>query len=101
MHPDDPGAFVLYSGYTRQQLENPLEGISPDNELIDYAKHLCSEYKNELGLWEHDRKAGRNDYHDCATYRMYHIELLTQWGVLTRAEQQPKGRKVYSKGVKR
>jgi len=99
VNPNDPGGIVLYSGFTAQQLENPAEGIAPENELIDYAKHMCSEYKNDLGLWEHDRKAGRNDYRDCATYHIYHVDLLTQWGVLTQAEARPRGRRVLSKGV--
>lgn len=80
--PGDPGSFVLYSGYTEHQLEAPNPDIDPENELVDYAKHLCAEYRDELGNWEHDKTAGRNDYHDCATYRMAHIEILRQGGVL-------------------
>jgi len=83
INPEDPGAFVLYSGYTQGQLEQQQKGsLLLANDLEDYAKHLCAEYRNELGIWEHDKSAGRNDYADCATYRMYHIELLKQQGRL-------------------
>ena len=78
----EPGSFNLYSGYTQQQIEHPVAGITPENGLTDYAKHLCAEFRNELGMWEHDKKAGRNDYHDIATYRMYHIERVRAWGLL-------------------
>ncbi len=80
--PGDPGSFVLYSGFTEHQLTNPVPGVQPENELIDYARHLCAEYRDELGLWHHDHKRGRNDWHDCATYRMAHIEILSQSGQL-------------------
>jgi phage terminase large subunit GpA-like protein len=97
LDPEAPGAFVLYSGYTAAQL---AAGVDPaQNELTDYAKHLCAEYKTELGLWEHDQKAGRNDYHDCATYRMYHIDLLKQWGSLTPEAITRPIRRIISKGV--
>ncbi len=88
--PGDPGSFVLYSGYTEQQLTSKTPGITPENELTDYAKHLCAEFRNELGNWEHDHKAGRNDWHDCATYRMAHIEILYQQGALTRPAAETK-----------
>ncbi|MCK9172021.1 MAG: phage terminase large subunit family protein [Desulfuromonas thiophila] len=91
--PGDPGSFVLYSGYTEQQLTSKAPGITPENELTDYAKHLCAEFRNELGNWEHDHKAGRNDWHDCATYRMAHIEILNQQGALSRpAGEEPKNK---------
>jgi len=85
---DDPGAFVLYSGYTQGQLEQQKNsGILPANELEDYAKHLCSEYRDELLVWHHDKNAGRNDYADCATYRMFHIELLKMQGRLVKPKE--------------
>ncbi len=87
--PGDPGSFVLYSGYTEQQLANPAGLGGQANELEDYARHLCAEYRTELGLWEHDPKAGRNDWHDCATYRMAHIEILSQTGLLNPAPTGP------------
>jgi phage terminase large subunit GpA-like protein len=89
VNPGDPGSFNLYSGYTEHQLNNPNKAIEPENELTDYAKHLCAEYRNDLGNWEHDKTAGRNDYHDCATYRMAHIEILRQGGALIRQNATP------------
>lgn len=87
---DDPGAFILYSGFTAHQLESKIQVTEDDNDLIDYAKHLCSEYKDEVGNWVHDRKSGRNDYHDCATYRIYHIDLVMQLGLLVQNNIKPK-----------
>lgn len=86
VNPEDPGAFVLYSGYTAKQIEQMKEPGFEDipNGLTDYAKHLCSEYRDELGNWQHDRKAGRNDFRDTATYRMYLIDLFLQSGMLTK-----------------
>jgi hypothetical protein len=86
----EPGSFNLYSGFTKQQLNHPVAGVQPENELIDYAKHLCAEYRNELGLWEHDHKAGRNDWHDTGTYRMHHLERVQAWGLLVPPAQQVK-----------
>ena len=97
---DDPGAFLLYSGFTEQQLEHPVPGITPDSELKDYARHLTAEYRDELGNWQHDTKVGRNDFADCETYFMYHIDLLKSWGVLVGAsDHQAPRRRVYSEGV--
>lgn len=79
----DPGSFNLHCGYTVGQLEQMAKtGIRMPNGLVEYAKHLCSEYRDELGQWQHDRTAGRNDYADCATYRMFHIELVRMRGQL-------------------
>ena len=91
--PDDPGSFVLYSGYTADQLKQMEQPGFADlpNGCTDYAKHLCSEYRDELGNWKHDKKAGRNDFADIATYRMYMIDLYLQGGMLTRS--QPKQKK--------
>ena len=84
---DAQGAFILYSGFTTDQIENPVAGIKPDTDLTDYAKHLCAEFKTDFGLWEHDTTAGRNDFHDCATYRMFQIWFLMQGDVLLPPDQ--------------
>lgn len=53
----DPGAFVLYSGYTRIQMA--LKDKHPDlpmqNGLIDYARHFCAEIINEKRMWENPK----------------------------------------------
>jgi len=84
------GSFNLYSGFTKQQLNHPVAGVQPENELIDYAKHLCAEFRTDMGLWEHDHKAGRNDWHDTATYRMHHFERVQAWGLLVPPAHQVK-----------
>jgi len=96
----EPGSFNFYSGYTQQQMDHPVAGITPENDLVDYAKHLCAEFRNDMGMWEHDHKAGRNDWHDTATYRMYHIERVRAWGLLVPPDkQQAPGLRIRSQGV--
>ena len=64
--PTDPGAMVLHSGYTYDQLK-ALERDSSQNmghNLSDYAKQMCSEYRDERNLWQcPDGKA--NHLWDC------------------------------------
>ena len=64
--PTDPGAFVLHSGYTLDQLaaiiRNP--GTPQIHNLEEYARQMCAEGKDERGLWQcPDGKA--NHLWDC------------------------------------
>ena len=57
--PDDPKALSFHSEIDEA-----------------FAKHFCSETKDESGDWTHDRKKGRNDYFDCAVMALALREML-------------------------
>jgi len=50
----DPGAWVLHSGYDREQLN--LMQRDPEVKLVNgnktYAKQFCAEYRDDRGLWQ-------------------------------------------------
>jgi phage terminase large subunit GpA-like protein len=62
----DGGAFVLHSGYSKQQLEMMAKHpeIPQKNGLETYAKHFVAEYVDEKGLWQCSGQK-RNDFWDC------------------------------------
>jgi phage terminase large subunit GpA-like protein len=50
----DPGAWVLHSGYDREQL-NLMQrdpGVKLQNGNLPYAKQFCVEYRDDRGLWQ-------------------------------------------------
>lgn len=64
--PTDPGAMVLHSGYTFDQLKAMGRDGSQTmgHNLGDYAKQMCSEYRDDRNLWQcPDGKA--NHLWDC------------------------------------
>jgi len=99
--PDDPGAWLLYSGHTAEELMRIDAGEQLPNRLKEYATHFCTEYRDETGQWLHDRSKGRNDYWDVGVYFIFHCDLLrvAEWQPEDQDEQ-PK-RKVYSRGIRR
>ena len=65
--PTDPGAWVLHSGFTAEQLaalkRDP--GTQQSHNLEAYARQMCAEGRDERGLWQcPDGKA--NHLWDCA-----------------------------------
>lgn len=66
IEPSDPGAFLLHSGFTADQLrikeQNPAEKM-PHN-LMYYAQHCCAEGRDERGLWVNPTKRA-NHLFDC------------------------------------
>ncbi len=67
IHPGDPGCFWLHSGHTAGQLADlarfPADEKPPHN-LKEYARQMCSEHRDERGLWQHDGKKP-NHLWDC------------------------------------
>jgi len=64
--PTDPGALVLHSGYTLDQLAALARdpGVKQAHNLEEYARQMCVEYRDERGLWQcPDKKA--NHLWDC------------------------------------
>lgn len=49
--PTDPGAFLLHSGHTLDQIRAG-ETHQQEHNLKDYAKQMCSEYRDDRGLWQ-------------------------------------------------
>jgi phage terminase large subunit GpA-like protein len=52
--PTDPGAFILHSGYTYDQLKAMERdpNHNPGHNLHDYAMQMCSESRDDRGLWQ-------------------------------------------------
>lgn len=64
--PTDPGALLLHSGYTYDQLRalerDPSQQLS--HNLGDYAKQMCVEVRDDRGLWQ-CAKGKANHLWDC------------------------------------
>lgn len=64
--PTDPGALILHSGYTFDQIK-ALErepGQDLGHNLQGYATQMCSEYRDDRGLWQCPEKKA-NHLWDC------------------------------------
>ena len=95
--PDDPGAWLFYSGYTADELgridKDPALKLM--NRMEQVATHYCSEWRDEKGQWQHDRSKGRNDYFDCGVYRFFHCDVLriAEWEPKSEDDEKPKEQK--------
>lgn len=64
--PTDPGAMILHSGFTYDQMKamerDPSQKFS--HNLGDYARQMCSEYRDDRNLWQCPRNTA-NHLWDC------------------------------------
>ena len=95
IEPHDPGCFWLHSGHTAEQLAETER--RPDQRLPhgleDYARQMCSEYRDERGLWqlvgdENSKRA--NHLWDC---EVGGLALVLYLGLQHRTRDVPQGKK--------
>lgn len=90
--PSDPGAFILHSGYTWDQLRaierDPAEREKQGHNLGDYAKQMCAEYRDERNLWQcPDKKA--NHLWDCESNGLALVMWLGWQHAVSEKENKP------------
>lgn len=82
--PSDPGAWTLHGNYEETPNGERLPGA-----LLDFARQLCAETRNDRGVWEQVRSRP-NHYLDCEVAQLVCADLL---GVrdMAQAEAQASG----------
>jgi phage terminase large subunit GpA-like protein len=103
VEPSDPGAFLLHSGYTSEQLEimAKMDGPPPPHNLQAYASHFCAEIRDERGLWQNPTKRA-NHLFDCEVMGLAIAMYLGFQNVTRPEETSPppdEGPRVLSGGV--
>jgi phage terminase large subunit GpA-like protein len=95
----DPGAWVLHSGLTFDQLATGARDQA--HNLEEYARQMCVEYRDERNLWQcQNNKA--NHLWDCEQMALA-LAMYLGWQNAQRTDAEPikPQRRIYSKGVRR